>query len=141
MHGCGRKVRPVTTRVEVERLMVERFELLARPLDLASERVVVPLEPGVHVLRRLVGSEVERPVEVEGGALEPVALPEGVGEALTDAAGRVDPDHVPPGGRLSYLADGGVAVGYVVTAGQLGRLRLGVEQQEGIVVHHGDTTT
>ena len=55
---------------------VERIELGGGIGHLAVEHGRVPGEAGVGRLDRLVGLQVEGPVEVEGRRLEPVALPE-----------------------------------------------------------------
>ncbi len=94
---------------------------------------MIPIEPGIQVLRGLVGAQVETPVEVERRRLEPVALPEAVGEALERVARRVDPDEVAAAPRGADLGERGVGLGDRTALDALGRRRLGVVEQERIV--------
>jgi hypothetical protein len=94
---------------------------------------VVPVEAGVEVLRRLVGAQVEAPVEVERRRLEPVALAEAVGEPLERVARCVDADEVAALAGRADLAERRVGVGDRAAFDAFGGRRLGVVEQERVV--------
>ena len=133
LHRPRREIGAILARREVHRLTAERGQLSRRPVDLAGEEVVIPVETRVQVLRRLVGLEVEAPVQVERGRLEPVALTERVGEPAERVARRVDADEVVAlaGGpdvaqRIGWLGDRS-------PLDPLGRLRRLVVEEERVV--------
>ena len=104
-HGRG-EIGAVRGGFEFDGVTPQSRELSSRPVDLGSEGGFVPAPAGVEVLDRLVGLEVEAPVEVEGGRLEPVALAERVGESVECVTRRVDTDEVEPRGRRLDIGDG-----------------------------------